>query len=205
MTHNLEDKRKVRGEHSRTKILESAKKLFIEFGFKETTIAMVSKKASIGYGTAYTHFPGGKEEIFLTIIKEVLEEFYQIANGEFTVNSKEESLAVTQRNIENFLKLAIKYQLALKVLHEAIGLSHIINENWQNFIKKFIERISDNVKQAMEKGLTRHKDFDPEVVAGVLFYTGEKYMWKVALKQTDKDYRVIASSLAQMYVNGLYR
>lgn len=205
MTLNREDKRKVRGEQSRTKILESAKDLFIEFGFKETTIAMISKKAEVGYGTAYTHFPGGKEEIFLTNMKDILEQFYQIANVEFTVNSKEESLVVTEKNIENFLKLAIKYQQSLKVFHEAIGLSHIINENWQNFIGKFIERISENVKQAMERGLTQHKDFDPEVVAGVLFYTGEKYMWKVALKQTDKDYRIIASSLAQMYVNGLYR
>jgi AcrR family transcriptional regulator len=199
------DKRKIRGESSKKKIIEAAKTLFIQNGFKETTISMISKSAKTGYGTAYTHFPEGKEEIFLIILDEVLEEFYQIASVAYQVNSKEDSLILTQGNIEMFLKLATKHQQALKVFHEAIGVSHIINEKWESFSKKFIKRISENVQLAMKKGLTHHNEFDPEVVAGVLFYTGEKYMWKIALNQTDKNYRTISSSLAQMYVNGLYK
>jgi AcrR family transcriptional regulator len=204
MEHKQKDKRKIRGESSKTKIIEAAKMLFIKNGYKETTISMISKTAKTGYGTAYTHFPGGKEEIFLLIIDEILKEFYQIASVAFQVNSKEDSLILTQRNIEMFLNLAIKHQQALKVFHEAIGVSHIINEKWESFIEKFIKRISENVEQAMDKGLTHHREFDPEVVAGVLFYTGEKYMWKIALDKTEKDYRTISKSLAQMYVNGLY-
>jgi AcrR family transcriptional regulator len=205
MEREQKDKRKIRGESSKTKIIEAAKTLFIQNGFKETTISLISKTAKTGYGTAYTHFPGGKEEIFLIIIDEVLKEFYQITNVVFQVNSKEDSLILTQGNIEMFLKLAIKHQQALKVFHEAIGVSHIINEKWESFIEKFIKRISENVQHAMDKGLTHHRNFDPEVVAGVLFYTGEKYMWKIALNKTDKDYRMISESLAQLYVNGLYK
>ncbi|MGM0900804.1 TetR/AcrR family transcriptional regulator [Mesobacillus maritimus] len=199
------DKRKIRGESSKTKIIEASKTLFIENGYKETTISMISKNAKTGYGTAYTHFPGGKEEIFQIIIDEILKQFYQIASVAYKVNSKEDSLILTQGNIERFLKLAIKHQQELKVFHEAIGVSHIINQKWESFIEKFIKRISENVQQAMDKGLTHHRDFDPEVVAGVLFYTGEKYLWKIALNKTDKDYRTISKSLAQMYVNGLYK
>jgi AcrR family transcriptional regulator len=205
MEHEQKDKRKIRGESSKTKIIEAGKTLFFENGYKDTTISMISKQAKTGYGTAYTHFPGGKEEIFFIIIDEILKEFYQIASVAYHVNSKEESLILTRGNIEMFLKLAIKHQKALKVFHEAIGVSHIINEKWEMFIGKFIKRISINIQQAMDKGLTHHCDFDPEVVAGVLFYTGEKYMWKIALNKTDKDYRTISESLAQMYVNGLYK
>lgn len=199
------DKRKIRGESSKTKIIEASKTLFIENGYKETTISMISKNAKTGYGTAYTHFPGGKEEIFQIIIDEILKQFYQIASVAYQVNSKEDSLILTQGNIERFLKLAIKHQQELKVFHEAIGVSHIINQKWESFIERFIKRISENVQQAIDKGLTHHRDFDPEVVAGVLFYTGEKYLWKIALNKTDKDYRTISKSLAQMYVNGLYK
>lgn len=205
MEHKQTDKRKARGENSKTKIIDAAKALFIKNGYKETTITMISKSAKTGYGTAYTHFPGGKEEIFLIIIDEILKEFYQIANVAYQVDSKEDSLTLTKGNIEMFLKLAKKHQQALKVFHEAIGVSHIINEKWENFIEKFIIRISENVQQAMDKGLTHHSHFDPEVVAGVLFYTGEKYMWKVALNKTDKDSQRISESLAQLYVNGLYK
>jgi AcrR family transcriptional regulator len=205
MERKQTDKRKARGESSKTKIIEAAQALFIKNGYKETTIAMISKSAKTGYGTAYTHFPGGKEEIFLIIIDEILKEFYQIASVAYQVNSKEDSLALTKGNIEMFLKLAIKHQQALKVFHDAIGVSHIINEKWESFMEKFVKRISENVQQAMDKGLTHHRNFDPEVVAGVLFYTGEKYMWKIALNKTDKDYRMISESLAQLYVNGLYK
>ncbi|EKN71075.1 TetR family transcriptional regulator [Neobacillus bataviensis LMG 21833] len=192
-------------ERSRKMILESAKELFLESGFKETTITMISKKAGFGYGTAYSHFPKGKEEIFLIIMDEVMSEFYSIANAKYTVKSKEEAFAFVQKIVEDFLTLAIKHQKILTVFHEALGLSPIIQNNWDHFIERFLKRIAQNVELAIEKGLARNPDFDPEVVAAILLYTGEKYLWEVALNKTHKDCLTIARNIAQMYAEGLYK
>jgi AcrR family transcriptional regulator len=199
------DGRTARAETSRRKILASAMELFLAFGFKETTITMISKKADIGYGTAYAHFPVGKDDIFLAIMAETMEEFYRIADTEYTVKSKAEAFAFVQKNIENFLELAVKHQGILKVFHEAIGLSQIVREKWEDFSERFLKRIAQNVENAIEKGLARNPDYDPEIVASVLFYTGEKYLWKAALNKTTKGYQTVAKNLAQMYTNGLYK
>ncbi len=205
MSSEKNNRKLAKVEKSRIKILESAKELFLEFGFKDTTITMISKNAGFGYGTAYSHFPKGKEDIFLKIMEELMEEFYSIANKEFTVKSKKEAFIFTQKNVESFLILALEHQKLLAVFHEALGLSPVIQKNWEDFCRKFHKRITENVEQAIEKGLVRNPDFDPEVVAGVLFYTGEKYLWQVSLNKTDKDYQTIARNIAQMYTEGLYK
>ncbi|MCM3584369.1 TetR/AcrR family transcriptional regulator [Mesobacillus maritimus] len=205
MNHQQMDKRKLRGENSKQKIIQSAKLLFVEHGFKDTTISLISKTAETAYGTVYTHFPGGKDEIFLNIMDEILDRFYLIADMNFVVTSKEESLTFTRNNIKSFLDLALEHQQILKVFHEAIGLSHIINQKWSTFVNNYISKIAENIELAKVRGLTREEAIDSEIIAGMLFFTGEKYMWKIALRSTNKEVETISENLAKMYVNGLYK
>lgn len=204
METKRKDLRKLRSENSRRKILQAAKELFLEYGYKDTTITMISKQAKLGYGTAYSHFPGGKEKILLSIMEEIMEEFYHVADVEYNVNSKEEAFPFTSQNIKNFLQLAIVHQEILAVFHEGIGQSKAIAEKWDEIMEGLIKRISCNVEKVKNKNLARDDNYDAEVVAGILTYTTERFMWKLALNKTHKDINTIAKNISKVYTYGLY-
>jgi len=55
---------------TRGAILAAARQRFLHYGFKKTTIDEIAADARVGKGTVYLYF-GGKEEILLTIMREV--------------------------------------------------------------------------------------------------------------------------------------
>ena len=58
------------GEETRRAILEAARKRFLHYGFKKTTIDEIASDAGIGKGTVYLHFET-KEALLLTLAREV--------------------------------------------------------------------------------------------------------------------------------------
>ncbi|GEL76496.1 TetR/AcrR family transcriptional regulator [Tenuibacillus multivorans] len=199
------DRRTDRAIQSREKIINAAKQLFIEHGYRKTTVSMISMQAGVGYGTAYNHFPNGKDDIFLAVIEEVMDEFYEIANNEYTVSSKEEAYQFIYRNVESLFSLANKHQEILKVFHETIWLSSSIHEKWEDISQRFIIRVGRNVEYAVEKGLARNPDYDPDIVGSVLFYTVENNLWNMILGKTQKEPDMIIKNIAEVYTNGLYK
>lgn len=191
-------------ERTKRKILDAAKVVFLEQGFKDTTVTIIAKKAEIGYGTVYSHFPSGKEEVFLYIMEEVMNEFYEVTLREYSPNSKEEGYKTTLKNANDFLSLTIEYRKLLMVIHEAIGLSALIRSEWDEIIERLIERVAKNVMTVKEKGLIRDENYDPKIVAGSLIYPAEKFLWKLAFGKTEKDYKEITENLVGIYINGLF-
>lgn len=199
------DRQFIRSEITKGKILDAAKLVFLEKGFKDATVTLIAEEAGLGYGTVYSHFTTGKDQVLLAIMEEVMQYFYQIAESEYTPTCKEEALQFTLKNTTNYLKLAVEYQKLLALFYEAIGLSPLIRAKWEEITESFIERITKNVLIVKEMGLIRNPQFDPRVVAGSLYYPGEQYLWKIALNKTNENYEEIASTIAEIYTYGLYK
>lgn len=195
----------TRIERTKRKILDAAKIVFLANGFKDATVTLIAKKADIGYGTVYSHFPSGKDEVLLHIMEEVMNDFYTITTREYSPNSKEEGYKTTLKNAIDFLSLAIKYRKQLVIFHEAIGLSSLIRTEWEGIVERLIDRVAKNVMTVNEKGLIRDENYDPTIVAGSLIYPAEKFLWKLALEKTDKNYNDIAENLVGIYINGLFK
>ncbi len=62
-------KRQIRGEQTRTAILDAAMKLFLESGYNGTSMRQIANEAGIALGGIYNHFPG-KEDIFKALVAE---------------------------------------------------------------------------------------------------------------------------------------
>ena len=58
------------GDETRRAILEAARKRFLHYGFKKTTIDEIAADAGIGKGSVYLHFET-KEALLLTLAREV--------------------------------------------------------------------------------------------------------------------------------------
>lgn len=78
--------RKEREKRARElEILKAARELFLAKGFRETTLDEIAHAAEFGKGTLYNYF-SSKEELFLGILKQALEEMYEIARTSTTVS-----------------------------------------------------------------------------------------------------------------------
>jgi len=73
--------RKEREKRARElEILKAARELFLAKGFRETTLDEIAHAAEFGKGTLYNYF-SSKEELFLGILRQALEEMYEIARA----------------------------------------------------------------------------------------------------------------------------
>lgn len=195
----------LRGERTRKKILDAAKEVFLEKGYKETTVTLISDKAEIGYGTVYSHFPTGKDAVLLHIMEDIMSEFYRVASVTYTPTNKEEAFPFTLNNIVNFLELAKVHQSLLALFYDAFGQSQILRSRWEEISERFIERIAKNVDIVKEMGLIRNPNYNSRVVAGTLYYPSEHVLWEIATGKIEKDYREIASDIAEVYTYGLFK
>lgn len=62
--------RKEQAEITRQKLLESARVLFSENGYKGTSVRSINRRVGLADGILYHYFPGGKKELFRTIVTE---------------------------------------------------------------------------------------------------------------------------------------
>jgi AcrR family transcriptional regulator len=59
-------------EERRQRLLDAARRLFGERGYRRTEVEQVAKAAGVTKPMLYRHFPGGKAEIFLTVLDQHL-------------------------------------------------------------------------------------------------------------------------------------
>lgn len=72
----LEERRRREKEQRRSAILNAARKLFFEKGFKEVTVSDIAKKAELSKGSIYLYF-NSKEEIYTQILFSDIEKFHK--------------------------------------------------------------------------------------------------------------------------------
>lgn len=195
----------IRAERTRKKILDAAREVFKENGFRNTTITLIAEKAEVGYGTVYSHFNNGKDEVLMNIMEDIMDDFYQVASVAYTPSTKEDALEFTKKNISGFLELAIIHKEWLALFYKAFGHSEIVLNRWEEITERFIERISKNVDLVKERGLSRNPNYNSRIVAGSLYYPGEKFLWKIVLGNTTQDHTEIARNIAEIYNFGLYK
>lgn len=73
--------REAQAAETRKKLLDSAKNLFAEKGYKGTSVRAINRSVNLADGLLYHYFPGGKKEIFQVIVelnvKQILKELKQ--------------------------------------------------------------------------------------------------------------------------------
>lgn len=70
MTKDESTLRKEQAEKTKQKLLATAKSLFSKNGYNGTSVRAISHQAELADGLLYHYFPGGKKELFQTIVAE---------------------------------------------------------------------------------------------------------------------------------------
>lgn len=187
---------------TRKNLLEAGRFTFLENGFQKTTISQIIKKANTGYGTAYVYFKN-KDELFILLMEEAMEKFYEVAKQTFKPTSKKEAYQLISEQVSLFLTLAVKEREIMKVVKEAIGVSVDVEQRWNMIRERFIERISLDIIYSQKKGLAK-TSFNPELVARGWFYANEMFMWDFVKGENFSSKDEVIQTLTSLYTDGLY-
>ncbi|MGH7425149.1 MAG: TetR/AcrR family transcriptional regulator, partial [Candidatus Methylomirabilales bacterium] len=69
---------RLRGEERRLHLLEAARQLFGERGYRGTEVEEVSRRAGVTKPILYRHFPGGKAHLFLAVLDGYLSDLLRV-------------------------------------------------------------------------------------------------------------------------------
>ncbi|WP_394137731.1 TetR/AcrR family transcriptional regulator [Cytobacillus oceanisediminis] len=187
---------------TRSRLLKAGKEIFLENGFQKATISQIIKKAKTGYGTAYVYFKN-KDELFITLMEDLMNQFYEVAEMPFKPQTKDEAYENIKKQVRLFLQLALDEQDMMKVVKEAIGVSPEIDHKWYMIRERFIERISVDIRYAQVQKLAK-QHLDPSLTARGWFYSNEMFMWELVMNEDKYEMEDIIVNLTSMYTGGLY-
>lgn len=201
MTKNKLTNRDIQAMETKKKLIKTAHNVFLQQGFHKTTISQIIKQAGVGYGTAYVYFKN-KDEIFVTVMEEVMERFLAVAKETFRPESVKVARQQIRNQVEDYLCLAIEERVIMKVVKEAIGASDLIETKWLEIRNEFIKRISADIAYSQSNDLVSTK-FDPAITAQNWYSMNEMFMWQF-VESEDLELEPIVEQLSLFYTSALY-
>ncbi|WP_341283054.1 TetR/AcrR family transcriptional regulator [Paenibacillus sp. FSL H8-0537] len=169
----------------KTLILEAAAQSFAQFGYKATTMDLVSKIANVGKGTIYTFFKT-KEELFEEILGKAFAELQSIMN-----EGTEQDAAFVDNLfhvLDSILDFRSDHELAVKLSQEVrdIGTVQALEG-----IRRMEQFALDFLKQQLERAIDNGevKPCNPEIAAFMIFrlYIGLTSDWNKLSAPLSKD------------------
>lgn len=183
------------------KIINSAFDIFMDKGYVETTVSQISREAGVAYGTVYFHFRKGKDDVLLKIFTFVMEEFYQVLDQEFQVQTVQQNKEIIYGQMMSSFKIVDKNRRIMQVVWEAKGKSEIVYHTLHQLKERFIYRIAEDLKYNRENGLTASKD--DLLNARALMHMIWGFIWEYTLSEQFKA-NEIANAITTIYMEGVY-
>ena len=155
----------------RKELLQIAAKLFKQNGFQATRIIDIASAAGLDRATAY-YYIGSKEELFRTMIEEVLEGVYAEAEG----LSSDSGLSWLERLHAIFISLMVSYErnypATFVYIQERMHQIQTEKTEWAEGIivkaRAFDKMLLTFISKAIDDGDLRH-DIPPRIVQNALF------------------------------------
>jgi AcrR family transcriptional regulator len=136
---------------TRQQILEAAQELFLARGYKGVSMKEIAEEVQVTSAALYYHFPGGKQDLFFSIVQMMLEDWTQRA---LSATSQAQGLR------EGLIKLT-QYLLTLPIDRFSI-LARDIHENvldretqrvaLKQLQNVFVQHVTDLFQQAIDAG-----------------------------------------------------
>ncbi len=202
-------KESVQNENSRSKILETATKLFAENGFDGVSIRTICKQANINISMISYYF-GGKQELYQAIIdnltKNLTEYVKTFVDFDMDLNklSKKEKLDFLYNygnKMIDFLYTKISNDVLLFMFREQQNSRAQINVPALNFMNKLFASILNK------------KETDRQVILSVIFFISQinspklfsAFSLKMANKKTftEEDIKIIRNNLKK-YISVMF-
>ena len=182
-------------------ILNAAKKLFTNYGFKKVSMDEIASEAGVTKKTVYTYF-SSKEELLKYCIKEELQNMRKII--EKVESKKLDFMETVHQVIYNLLK----YKKNCKFLKMLFKESEILkNEQLKENLKIVDKEIQNYIRKQLELAIQNDKievqNIDITTFLIYKMYIALMIDWNEDYKKLDE--KEIADNILHFLVNGLKR
>ena len=167
------------GEERRKEILLTARKLFVQKGYDQTSINDILKIVDIAKGTFYYYF-SSKEEVLQAIIMDIVYE--GAARAEQIL--QDTSIPLLNRIVMAVMAQAPEFEDANKLAEELhkVDNAKLEQQYRKTMLKKMTSVLEGAVKEAQEQGII-HTDFPKECIESMLLmghmmFECDTFMWK---------------------------
>lgn len=182
-------------------ILNAAKKLFTNYGFKKVSMDEIASEAGVTKKTVYTYF-SSKEELLKYCIKEELQNMRKIIEN---VESKKLDFMET---VHQVIYNLLKYKKSCKFLKMLFKESEILkNEQLKDNLKIVDKEIQNYIRKQLELAIQNDKievqNIDITTFLIYKMYIALMIDWNEDYKKLDE--KEIADNILHFLVNGLKR
>ena len=182
-------------------ILNAAKKLFTNYGFKKVSMDEIASEAGVTKKTVYTYF-SSKEELLKYCIKEELQNMRKIIEN---VESKKLDFMET---VHQVIYNLLKYKKNCKYLKMLFKESEILkNEQLKDNLKIVDKEIQNYIRKQLELAIQNDKievqNIDITTFLIYKMYIALMIDWNEDYKKLDE--KEIADNILHFLVNGLKR
>jgi AcrR family transcriptional regulator len=189
----------------RTEILNAARQIFAEQGFRKATIDMIAERARIAKGTIYLYFPN-KEQLFFQALEERLNNMLKGIHD--IMQEKGEPLQKIKNLISFVFKFLDKDKDFFRIFHtSAIECylrdlsSHV--ENLMRYLKKFFDCITPTLKEAIDRGLLIQ--MQPLKMAFILGGIIDYFIMYRIMTNEPKPFSADEELAYEIFINGFLR
>jgi AcrR family transcriptional regulator len=207
----LEDRRKREKDQRRSAILNAARKLFFEKGFRYVTVENIARKAELSKGSIYLYF-NSKEEIYTQILLNDIDKFNKKSSLIFQNGKSAAELVMDFAFIyvDFFLNDRELFRIMMTfMLHtEDMNLAETVNQHIIEVTNNTVKIIETILQQGIEKG---------EFPSDINLRLSRNAMWGllngiISLhlftgKEANKEERIRSAVKASLdiFINGLRR
>lgn len=187
--------RTSRGEKTRAKLLEAARKEFGEKGFYEAGIVGITGRAGVALGSFYTYF-NSKEEVYRALVEHmgVVTRRWQSEH----IAAAPDRLAAERIGVEAFIEFVRGHQDLYRIVMEA---QFVAPDAYRAYYEVFAEDYRRNLAAAGRNGQVRAGADEERAWAliGMNVFLGLKYgVWN-----EDRSPAEIADAVADLIEHGL--
>jgi len=156
--------RREQAEASRAALVAAARACFTESGYDGTTVAEVLRRAGMARGALYHYFPGGKDELFAVVYRDVDDQLHRRVDA---LAASESPLAALRESAVVFLQLCTRDDFARITVLEGPRVMAEAATPHGSVLGRSYDRMRDGVAAAIEAG--EMADLDPDAVATALY------------------------------------
>ena len=200
----------TKGHRRKQQIVDTAKDMFIKYGFQSTHIGKVCEELNIARGTVYQYF-GNKREILFAILESLEESIDDILdpddlNDYLKTNPSQKTLIgyINQR-IASAINEILAEPITLKLIFkEIVGIDETVMERINLFIDYVVKAIVHDVDEIIKTGLCRRginsEDTARLIMGGILFMVNNNNS-----KQKAKIEKNDLELIIENYIQGLLK
>ncbi|HEY6406948.1 MAG TPA: helix-turn-helix domain-containing protein, partial [Ktedonobacteraceae bacterium] len=130
---------------------EAARELFLTRGYKGVSMKEVAEEVQVTSAALYYHFPGGKQDLFFSIIQMMLEEWTQ---GALLATASAQGLREELTRLTQYLfTLPIdRFSILLRDIHESVLDHDTKRMDLLQIRDTFVQHVTDLFQRAIDAG-----------------------------------------------------